>query len=52
MANWMWEIIKQWWPVGAPTTAPPSTPAPGMDGFFDAWFGPDAFMSGWFGTKP
>ena len=51
MANWMWEIIKQWWPMGAPTSAPPNTPAPGMDGFFDAWFGPEGFMSGWFGGR-
>jgi hypothetical protein len=50
MANWMWDFIKQWWPMGAPMpTTPVNAPAPGMDGFFDAWFGPEGFMSGFFG---
>ncbi len=50
MTGWMWEMIKQWWPAGFPMpAAPPNAPAPGMEGFFDAWFGSEGFMGGFFG---
>ena len=52
MPSWIWDMIKQFWPVGTPIpTAPPNAPAPGMEGFFDAWFGPNGFMGGFFGES-
>ena len=52
MTGWMWDMIKQWWPAGFPMpAAPPNAPAPGMEGFFDAWFGPNGFMDGFFGQE-
>jgi hypothetical protein len=52
MPSWIWDMIKQFWPVGTPLpTAPPNAPAPGMAGFFDAWFGPNGFMGGMFGPS-
>lgn len=50
MPSWVWDMIKQFWPIGTPLpTVPPNAPAPGMAGFFDAWFGPGGFMGGMFG---
>lgn len=48
MPSWVMDLIEQHWPGGVPGI-PAGFPMPGMEGFWEAFFGPDGFMSGFFG---
>jgi hypothetical protein len=48
MPSWVLDIINQYWPAGMPVP-PTGIPAPGMEGFWESFFGENGFMSGFFG---